>query len=83
MCLEMYNNTISREQMKKYSDIIEGFNKFNPRAVALFGSYWMDLQDKYSHDIDVVVYVDRIPNKRPKKARWLTCEDQDRVSRSK
>jgi len=62
--------------MKKYSDIIEGFKKFNPRAVALFGSYGMDLQDKYSHDIDVVVYVDRIPNTKTREAVFSSFSDR-------
>ena len=71
----MYNNTISREQMEKYSDILKGVKKFNPRAVALFGSYGMSLQDKYSHDVDVVVYVDRIPNAKAKEAVFSSFSD--------
>ena len=61
--------------MKKYSDIVEGFRKFNPRAVALFGSYGMDLQDKYSHDIDIVVYVDRIPHTKNKETVFSSFSD--------
>jgi predicted nucleotidyltransferase len=62
--------------MKKYSDILEGFKKLNPRAIALFGSYGMDLQDKYSHDIDVVVYADEIPNTKTKEAVFSSFSDR-------
>jgi len=62
--------------MKNYSEIIEGFKKVNPRAVALFGSYGMDLQDQYSHDVDVVAYVDRIPDTKTKKAVFSSFSDR-------
>lgn len=50
--------------MENYFDIIKEFRIFKPRAIALWGSYGMGFQDKFSHDIDIVVYVDQLPSKR-------------------
>jgi len=49
------------------AELIGGLRKFSPRAVALFGSYGMGFQDKYTHDVDIVVYTDRIPPPNDKK----------------
>lgn len=55
--------------------MVEGLKKFNPRALAFFGSYGMGLQDKYSHDVDIVVYADRIPNAKTKEAVFSSLSD--------
>ena len=73
--MDTYNNTVGKEQRKKYSDIIEELKKFNPRAIAFFGSYGMGLQDRYSHDVDIVVYADRIPNEKTKAAVLSSVSD--------
>jgi len=71
----MFNKATDKQQLKRYSRVIEEFKKFNPRAIALFGSYGMGLQDKYSHDLDIVVYTDRIPNTNTKKAVFSSICD--------
>ena len=62
--------------MIDYSDIIEAFKQFGPRAIALWGSYGMGLRDKYSHDVDIVVYVNRLPNKKTKERIFSTLSDE-------
>jgi len=61
--------------MEAYSEIIDAFKKFNPRAIALFGSYGMGLQDRYTHDVDVVVYVERIPDAKTRKKITSSLSD--------
>ena len=61
--------------MTKYSELIEGLKKFNPRAIALLGSYGMSLQDQYSHDVDIVVYSNRIPNTKTREAVFSYISD--------
>ena len=71
----MNNRTIGRGQRRKYSTVISGLKKFNPRAIAFFGSYGMGLQDKYSHDVDIVVYLDRIPDMETREAVFSSLSD--------
>ncbi len=47
--------------------IVNELRKFNPKAIALWGSYGMGVQDRFTHDVDIVVYVDKTPNKELKK----------------
>jgi len=71
----MNNRRIGRGQRRKYSKVVSGLMKFNPRAIAFFGSYGMGLQDKYSHDVDIVVYVDRIPDMKTRDAVFSSLSD--------
>jgi predicted nucleotidyltransferase len=66
---------VRKEDGRKYSKVIKGLKRFNPRAIAFFGSHGMGLQDNYSHDVDIVVYVDQIPNIRAKEAVFSSLYD--------
>jgi hypothetical protein len=41
--------------------VAKGLMEFRPSAIALWGSHGMGLNDKYTHDVDVLVFVDSLP----------------------
>ena len=45
------------------TDIVDGLKRFNPKAIAFWGSYGLGLNDKYTHDVDITVYVTKLPSK--------------------
>jgi hypothetical protein len=50
--------------MNKTTDyVVKELLKFRPKAIALWGSYGMGLSDKYTHDVDVVIFIDDFPKK--------------------
>ena len=61
--------------MEDFADIAKSLKQFEPRAIALWGSYGLGLNDRFTHDVDIVVYVDKMPDKKTKKRVFAALSD--------
>lgn len=52
------------------------FKTFKPRSIAFWGSYGMGLNDRFTHDVDIVVYVDRLPPQRIRNQVFTSLSDR-------
>jgi hypothetical protein len=60
------------DEMKK---MLSAFKTFKPRGVALWGSYGLGLNDQFTHDVDIVIYVNQLPLQSVKKKVFAALSD--------
>ncbi|MAG47723.1 hypothetical protein CL617_03885 [archaeon] len=58
-------------------EVVKEFKKFKPKAIALWGSYGMGLNDKFTHDIDIAIYVNKLPTQSSKKPIFSKLSDSN------